>query len=58
MDKERADESTGYGFENAYTKSRKLWKLYLEGRLTADELSERLGEYEDIGKEIGDLYGH
>jgi len=47
MDEERTTESTGDGFEDAYTKSRKLWKLYLGRKLTADELSERLGEYEN-----------
>jgi len=59
MDEERTTESTGDGIEDAYTKSRRYWKLYLGGKLTASELSERLGEYEDNreAEKLNDLFG-
>lgn len=60
MREERIDNSTGYsdGEDEAYTKSRRLWKLYLKGKLTAEQLGESLGGLgEDTKGEIGDLYG-
>jgi len=59
MDEERNDKGTGDGdgeIETPYTKSRKLWRDYLAGKLGADELSKRLGQYEDTGKEIKELF--
>jgi len=46
MGQERDDNSTGddLGETEAYTKSRRLWKLYLKGQLTAEQLGESLGE--------------
>ena len=59
MGQERDVNSTGddLGETEAYTKSRKLWKLYLKGTLTADELGESLGGLGEDNKIIGDLYG-
>ena len=57
MDEERNDKSTGNGNEDAYTKSRELWKLYLKGKLTAEQLGESLEGLGEDNKIIGDLYG-
>ena len=41
-----------------YLKSRRYWKEFAEGRLTADELQRNLAELEQGDEsEIGDLYG-
>jgi len=53
---ERDDDSTGYS--DPYTESRRLWQEYLKGRITSDELAERLGEHTkgDEVEKVRDLF--
>ena len=54
------EERNGTGTEDSdpYTESRRLWKEYLKGRITSDELERRLGEHieGDEVEKVKDLF--
>ena len=53
QEKEIEQEGTKFGtgrLPSSYEESRRLWREFRKGRLTATELGERLGQYENSGE--------